>query len=105
LHGKQQFGRSASPGRVPGALGLLILDERDQVTKGVRTGDRVRERLFGIEFVVVSRADAAAPHVAGRDQIGEEPIRGPPGDADVLGDLSDADLRIPGDCQEPVRGS
>ena len=56
-----------------------------------------------MDGVVVAAADAHALEEAGLDQIRDDPLCRPLGDADGLGDVSRSDVGVAGDGQEHLR--
>ena len=57
----------------------------------------------GVDLVVVSASDFCARYVSVGDEVGEDALRGPFGDSDLLGDVASADLGVTCDAEEHVR--
>jgi hypothetical protein len=62
----------------------------------------VAERTLAHDLVAVPPAVSLAQHVALVDELGEDPVGGPLGDADRGGDVAKADPGIIGDAGEDV---
>ena len=64
------------------------------------------ELLFGIDGVGVAPTDTRPLHIPGADQVVQDRLRRALGDADAIGDLADAHVRLLGDSQQhlPVVG-
>lgn len=57
----------------------------------------------GVDLVVVSPSDLGASDVSVGDQVGEDPLRGPFGYSDLIGDVAGTGLRITRDAEQHVR--
>jgi hypothetical protein len=65
--------------------------------------DGMAEVAARVDLVVVSAPDFGARYVSVGDELGEDPLRGPFGDSDVLGDVTRTDLGVTCDAKEHVR--
>ena len=63
----------------------------------------VAHRCFAVDEVVVAAADAAAIDDPGLDEVGDDSLRGPLGDPDLVGDLPERDVDVLGDADEHLR--
>lgn len=95
--------RSASAVARPPETASLLLVEPEQSKEfadvvallgGVAHGD------VGVDAVVVAAADAVALDVAGVDQVGDDALCGALGDADHLGDVTEADVGVALDAEQ-----
>jgi hypothetical protein len=68
----------------------------------VGTLEWVPQRLPWDHLVVVAPADPVDPHVARRRQVGDDLLGGPLRDADEVGNVAQADLRVAPYAQENV---
>jgi hypothetical protein len=62
----------------------------------------VPHRVLAIDRVVISASDALDLHVAGIDELGEDPLGRALGDPNVLGDLAQADIGRLRDAEEDL---
>jgi hypothetical protein len=60
------------------------------------------ERYVRVELVAVAAAFPGAIEVTRIDQVGDDPLCGPLGYPDVIGDVTEPDVRIPGDAEKNV---
>ena len=61
------------------------------------------EMAAGVDLVLVSPSDLRASDVSVGDKVGEDPLRGPLGDSDLIGDVACTGLRITCDAEQHVR--
>ncbi len=81
----------------------LGLHDGDDLADPVLAIHRVPHGQLGIERVRVASAVARAFEVAGFDQVGHDALGRALGDPDGVGDIADANARIPGDAQQYMR--
>jgi hypothetical protein len=66
----------------------------DKISQGQLPGDWVSERLLGVELIVVAPADAYAAHVARVNEVREDAVDRPSGQAGGLGDFPNPNLGV-----------
>jgi hypothetical protein len=65
--------------------------------------DGVAEMAAGVDLVVVTPSHLRAGDVSVGDQVGEDPLRGPFCDSDLIGDVACTGSRIARDAEQHVR--
>jgi hypothetical protein len=94
------------PGRVSSSLvrrGLIELEEVEEVADLLVCLGGMSHRGVSMDGVAVAAADAHALEEAGLDQIRDDPLRRPLGDADGLGDVSRSAIGVARDGQQDLR--
>src|SRR3954452_9133723 len=81
------------------AVAIQDLYER---TDGKLPEDGVAEVAARVDLVAVSPSDLRASDVSVGDEVGEDPLRGPFGDTDPIGDVACTGLRITRDAEQHV---
>src|SRR3954447_12144546 len=82
------------------AVAVQDLEERPD---GKLPEDGVAEVAARVDLVAVSPSDLRASDVSVGDEVGEDPLRGPFGDTDLIGDVACTGLGIAPDAQQHVR--
>jgi hypothetical protein len=93
---------TTAAGRRRGFTGALAEHERDQGGDLLVAPDRMTERQVVVDLVAVPPALPEPLDVARLFEIGHDPLHRTLGDADEIGDVAHAHLRLPGDAEEHV---
>src|SRR3954451_23418675 len=81
------------------AVAVQDLEERPD---GKLPEDGVAEVAARVDLVAVSPSDLRASDVSVGDEVGEDPLRGPFGDTDLIGDVACTGLSITRDAEQHV---
>jgi hypothetical protein len=68
-----------------------------------RLGGVSEHRCFPVDHVAVAAASPLPVDVAGRDQVSQDALRGSEGDANLVGDVSQAHVGVAGDAEQHLR--
>lgn len=60
-------------------------------------------RCLSVDHVAVAPAMALALDVAGPDEVSQDALRGSEGDADLVGDIAQANIGVSDDAQQHLR--
>ena len=94
---------AAPLGPLRSALIVLELEEVEELADvmpflgGVAHGD------VQVDRVVVASADSVADDVSGADEVGNDPLRGALGDADALGEVTEACVWVAAEAKQNLR--
>jgi hypothetical protein len=78
----------------------LELEKLEQLTDLMSELCSVSHLDAGVDPIAIATPDPSTGDVAGVIQIGHDPLRGPLGDPDALGDISQPDTLVARDAQE-----
>jgi hypothetical protein len=81
----------------------IAIEDVEQGPDRKITEHGVAEMGVQVDRVAVATPDFGALDVFVGDQVGEDPLRGSFGDADLLGDVACPDLRVARDAEQHVR--
>ena len=77
-------------------------DAGEELADPVRLLDWVAQGLLGNDLIVVAATVLGPPHIATRDEVGDDRLRGALGDPDPVGDVPASDPRVAGNADEDV---